>query len=139
MGETLVRRGDHNSWLVTEGHSNVARAGSDLYRHCADILDVLAHELSEPMTAISAYVNGAQQFSSRDGRIWRAPASRWRGRPIRSREAESGCACRGSWPPPCAKMNEPAASQCRLADTAVMRWFGVRSRSEQNRGLSCCR
>ena len=59
---TLSCEGDHSSWLVTEVHSDVARAGSDLYRHCADILDVLAHELSEPMTAISAYVDGAQRI-----------------------------------------------------------------------------
>jgi hypothetical protein len=59
---TLSSEGDHRSWLVTEVHSDVARAGSGLCRHCADILDVLAHELSEPMTAINAYLDGARRI-----------------------------------------------------------------------------
>jgi hypothetical protein len=59
---TLSSEGDHRSCLVTEVHSDVARAGSNLCRHCADILEVLAHGLSEPMTAISAYVDGTQRI-----------------------------------------------------------------------------
>lgn len=59
---TLSGEGDDRSWFVTEVHSDVARAKTDPSRHCADILEVLVHELSEPMTAISAYVGGAQRI-----------------------------------------------------------------------------
>ena len=59
---TLSSDGDRRSWLVTEVHSDVARAGSGMGRHCADILEVLAHELSEPMTAMRAYVDGARRI-----------------------------------------------------------------------------
>jgi signal transduction histidine kinase len=47
--------------LVTEVHSNIAKEGNVGYQQLADVLAMLAHELSEPLTAISNYVDGAQR------------------------------------------------------------------------------
>lgn len=59
---TLGRDGDGQCWLVTEVHSNLARAVIETSDHLADVLEALAHELSEPLTAIGNYVDGARHI-----------------------------------------------------------------------------
>ena len=51
--------------LVTEVHSNIAQEGNIARQQLADVLAALAHELSEPLTAISNYVNGTQRILPR--------------------------------------------------------------------------
>lgn len=51
--------------LVTEVHSDIAQDGKEACYQLADALAVLAHELSEPLTAISNYVDGTQQILQR--------------------------------------------------------------------------
>lgn len=48
--------------LVTEVHSDIAQEGKEICCQIANLLAVLAHELSEPLTAISNYVDGAQRI-----------------------------------------------------------------------------
>ena len=51
--------------LVTEVHSDIAQEGKEYAANIADVLAALAHELSEPLTAISYYVDGAQRILQR--------------------------------------------------------------------------
>lgn len=51
--------------LVTEVHSNILQEGRGTCRQLADVVAALAHELSEPLTAISNYVDGAQRILQR--------------------------------------------------------------------------
>jgi signal transduction histidine kinase len=52
---------DDQSSLVTEVHSDVAHEGNGMYRRLADVLAVLAHELTEPLTAMRTHVDDAQR------------------------------------------------------------------------------
>ena len=47
---------------VTEVHSDIAQGGEEICCQIANALAVLAHELSEPLTAIGNYVGGAQRI-----------------------------------------------------------------------------
>jgi len=51
--------------LVTEAHSNIAQEGNIARQQLADVLAALAHELSEPLTAVSNYVDGTQRILQR--------------------------------------------------------------------------
>ena len=51
--------------LVTEVHSNIAQVGKIAYHQLANALAALAHELSEPLTAVSNYVDGTQRILQR--------------------------------------------------------------------------
>ena len=51
--------------LVTEVHSNIAQEGNIARQQLADALAALAHELSEPLTALSNYVDGTQRILQR--------------------------------------------------------------------------
>jgi two-component system sensor kinase FixL len=48
--------------LVTEVHSDIAQESKEICCQIANLLAVLAHELSEPLTAISNYADGAQRI-----------------------------------------------------------------------------
>jgi signal transduction histidine kinase len=52
---------DCQARFVAEVHSNIAQDGSAMRGELADVLAALAHELSEPLLAISLYVDGAQR------------------------------------------------------------------------------
>jgi hypothetical protein len=56
------RANDDDADLVTEVHSNVASDGICMRHQLADVLIALASELSEPLTAIHNYVDGAQRL-----------------------------------------------------------------------------
>ena len=43
-------------------HSDIAQEGEEICCQIANVLAVLAHELSEPLTAIGNYVDGAQRI-----------------------------------------------------------------------------
>jgi len=51
--------------LVTEVHSNIAQVGKIARHQLANVLAALAHELSEPLTAVSNYVDGTQRILQR--------------------------------------------------------------------------
>jgi signal transduction histidine kinase len=51
--------------LVTEVHSNIAQVGKIPCHQLANALAALAHELSEPLTALSNYVDGTQRILQR--------------------------------------------------------------------------
>jgi hypothetical protein len=52
---------DRQSRFVAEVHSNIAQDGSAVRDEFADVIAALAQELTEPLLAISDYVNGAQR------------------------------------------------------------------------------
>jgi len=52
---------DCQSRFVAEVHSNIAQDGNAVRDELADVLAALAHELTEPLVAISDYVDGAQR------------------------------------------------------------------------------
>jgi hypothetical protein len=52
---------DRQSRFVAEVHSNIAQDGSAARDEFADVIAALAQELTEPLLAISDYVNGAQR------------------------------------------------------------------------------
>jgi PAS domain S-box-containing protein len=52
---------DCQSRFVAEVHSNIAQDDSAVRDELADVLAALAHELTEPLLAISNYVDGAQR------------------------------------------------------------------------------
>jgi hypothetical protein len=52
---------DEQSALVTEVHSDVAREGNGVFQQLADVLAVLAYELSEPLTATRLHVDDARR------------------------------------------------------------------------------
>lgn len=45
--------------MVTELHSDIMPAGETAAGQLADVMAIVAHELSQPMTAIGAYINAA--------------------------------------------------------------------------------
>ena len=51
--------------LVTEVHSNIAQVGKIACHQLSNALAALAHELSEPLTAVSNYVDGTQRILQR--------------------------------------------------------------------------
>lgn len=54
--------GEMRNWSITEVHSNLAADDKEMRDHLADTIEVLSHELSEPLTAIRGYVNGARRL-----------------------------------------------------------------------------
>jgi hypothetical protein len=56
----LSFEGDDQNWVVTEVHSDVGPGSQDSCNQIADVLDILAHQLIEPLTAIGNYLNGAR-------------------------------------------------------------------------------
>ncbi len=56
---------DRQTYLVTEVHSDIAPEDNGVCHQLADVLAALAHELSEPLTAIHNYVDGAQRLLQR--------------------------------------------------------------------------
>jgi PAS domain-containing protein len=55
---TLCRDGASETWLVTEAHSNIGPGDAGMNQCVADIIELAAHALSEPLTAIANYVDG---------------------------------------------------------------------------------
>ena len=51
--------------LITEVHSDIAEEDNGVCGQLADVIAVLAHEVSEPLTAISNYIDGAQRILQR--------------------------------------------------------------------------
>ena len=51
--------------LVTEVHYNITQVGKIASHQLANALAALAHEFSEPLTAVSNYVDGTQRFLQR--------------------------------------------------------------------------
>ncbi|MGA3000783.1 MAG: hypothetical protein ABSE20_03565 [Acetobacteraceae bacterium] len=49
-------------WRVTEVHSDLVPGSDDARDQIADLLEVLKQELSEPLTALRNYVDGAQRI-----------------------------------------------------------------------------
>jgi len=58
---TLCRDGDRETWLVTEAHSNIRQTDGGMNECLADIIELTAHALSEPLTAIANYVDGTER------------------------------------------------------------------------------
>ena len=54
------------SGTVTEVHAMLAHADPDRTRHLGEVLSVLVHQLSEPLTAIGGYGTAAQAVSMAD-------------------------------------------------------------------------
>ena len=52
----------NQDWRVTEVHCDVAPGSKDACDRLADLLEALAHELSEPLTAIGNYIDGAHRI-----------------------------------------------------------------------------
>jgi len=61
----VVRDVDRQAYLVTEVHADIAPEDNGVCHQLADVLAALAHELSEPLTAIHNYVDGAQRLLQR--------------------------------------------------------------------------
>ena len=57
---------DNHRCLVTEVHSDIAQENKEICSQIANVLAMLAHELSEPLTVISNYVDGAQRILQKD-------------------------------------------------------------------------
>ena len=57
----MHRNSSDQVWLVTEVHSDIAQESEGVYYELADVLSALAHELSEPLTAIYNYFDAMQQ------------------------------------------------------------------------------
>jgi hypothetical protein len=55
-----VKHDDNDRSTVAEVHSDLEKDGEERCGQLADIIAFLAHELSEPLTAIHDYVGGAQ-------------------------------------------------------------------------------
>ena len=92
--------------FVTEVHSNIAQEGKEACCQLANVLAVLAHELSEPLTAIGNYVDGAQrilQQGSPDQEKLRKAMGRRLTKLPAARKASASCA---TWPLPCATPSE---------------------------------
>jgi len=58
----LSRDGADQDWRVSELHSDVVPGGEDAYDQVADLLEMLTHELSEPLTAIRNYLDGSRRI-----------------------------------------------------------------------------
>ena len=58
---TLCRDGDRETWLVTEAHSNIRQTDGGMNECLADIIELAAHELSEPLTAVGNYLEGTRR------------------------------------------------------------------------------
>jgi signal transduction histidine kinase len=57
----VYRDVDRQACLVKEVHSDIVPEGDGACQQLADVLAALAHELSQPLTAISNYVDAAQR------------------------------------------------------------------------------
>jgi hypothetical protein len=58
---SLCRNEANETWLVTEAHSNIVPTGAAMNECIADIIELAAHQLSEPLTAIANYVEGTRR------------------------------------------------------------------------------
>src|ERR1051326_5775426 len=56
-----VKHDGNDKAQVTEVHADVRRDGEELGGRFGEVIELLAHELGEPLTAIRGYIDGAQR------------------------------------------------------------------------------